>query len=104
LLATLDRDPRAKALVEGVLASLGHDGGIADPGPYSAPWLREKTAQFLIAPGLAHHADQLRVAWICPMDRARIALPRGLGFVYHLIRVPLWLGRVGSSLVERGRA
>jgi hypothetical protein len=104
MLARLGRDRRAGALVEGALATLGYGDGVADPATYSPPWLREKTAQFFIAPGLAHQVDQLRVIWNCPMDRARIALPRGLGFAYHLIRVPLWLGRIGAGLFERARA
>ena len=66
-------------------------------------WLRMKAARLFLEPGASHLIDQARVAWISPTDRAQIALPRNLVFMYHFIRIPLWLLRSSQRVVRAWR-
>ena len=39
--------------------------------------------------------------WVSGTDRARIALPRPLVFLYHILRLPLLVSRLGKRLFSR---
>jgi hypothetical protein len=94
LLRALEQDRVAQGLVRNALAGLAYRQGTFEMRPYTWPWVRMMTAQFFVGSGGAHGLHQLRTVWNSPGDRARVALPRGTEFGYHLLRVPLWLGRV----------
>lgn len=104
LLTTLQRDTIARALADNVVAGLSYRHGTAEHEGYSPPWFRMKAAQFFLAPGVSHLVDHARVAWISPFDRAQIALPRQLGFMYHVLRIPLWVGRTCRKVADTIRS
>lgn len=64
--------------------------------------LRNVGVPFLLGRGLAYYAAQVQVASVGLADVVRLPLPRGLHFLYPLLRLPLWLWRRGATLV-RGR-
>jgi hypothetical protein len=103
LLASLLQDPIARALAANVVAGLSYRDGVAEQESYSVPWLRMRVAQFFLAPGASHLMDHARVTWVSAMDRARISLPRRLDFMYHVLRIPLWLGRTSQVVWSRIR-
>jgi len=103
LLRSLQQDRIAPALANNVVAGLSYRQGVAEHGAYSMPWLRMKAARFFLEPGASHLIDQARVAWISPADRAQIALPGHLAFLYHFIRIPLWFLRSGQRVVRAWR-
>ena len=94
LVRALEQDRVARALVQNALAGLAYRKGTFELRPYTWPWVRMMMAQFFVGSGGAHGLHQLRTVWNSPGDRAQVALPRGFEFGYHLLRVPLWLGRV----------
>jgi hypothetical protein len=96
LLEALEKDTVARHLAANAVAGLVHGRGVVEHASYTAPWLRTTIAQFFIVPNMGHVFDQLKLTWHSPVDRTRIELPRGLEFGYHLLRVPLWLGRIGK--------
>jgi hypothetical protein len=101
LIESIEKDTVAVRLAEGAVAALGYRGGAGEHGPYTAPWLRATIAQFFIVRGASHMADQSRLIWNSAHDRTRIALPEGFEFGYHLLRIPLWLGRIGKRAFAR---
>jgi hypothetical protein len=103
LLAPLLQDPIARALADNVVAGLSYRDGVAEQESYSIPWMRMRVAQFFLAPGASHVLDHARVTWVSAMDRARISLPRPLDFMYHILRIPLWLGRTSKVVWSRIR-
>ena len=101
LLATLLQDRVAQALADNVIVGLSHRHGAPEQESYSLPWFRMRVAQFFLAPGVSHVADHARATWISPMDRAKIVLPRQFEFLYHILRVPLWVGRTSQVMWSR---
>ncbi len=97
----LERSTVTRALEDNAIAGLAYRGGGIEPPTYSSPWARTKVAQYFLDRGIAHVLEQTRIDWTVPSDRARMALPRSLSFVHHLIRVPVWLGRVGRVAIRR---
>lgn len=81
------------------LATLNYRGGSVEHKEYSGPWMRQVWGKFLLTPGYAFALEQLGNLWISPVDRARIRLPARWAFLYHVLRIPLWLGRAGRRLV-----
>jgi len=57
-------------------------------GPAGLPPLRLFIANFLLAPGYGYLLTHLWSVWQSPLDGARF------GPLAHLLRIPLWLGRV----------
>jgi hypothetical protein len=98
---TLENSAITRALTANVLAGWNSGGGVAEPRSYSLAWLRERAARALLRPGWRHVADEVMSYWNGPADRAAIALPRRLSFLYHVLRVPLWLGRHAGALGSR---
>lgn len=101
MLAELRADRSARRLERTSLACLAHGGGAEEFGYHSLPGLRVGLSHFALAPGAGYFGSELWHKWNSPTDRVRLPLPRLLGFVYHLIRIPMWIGRLGRHAVGR---
>lgn len=103
-LATTQLDAAGRYLVGAAHASLTHGGGVTEIAAYSKPWRMTWIGRHLI--GTTHKAflAELESNWAGDYDRVHIPLPQGLGFLYVVIRVPLWLWRKARRLVARERA
>ncbi len=101
LASELNSDRIIVALVANVLAGLEYGEGSVEHLGYTRPWWRTRIAAFLLSGDRAHVGRELRSVWTSSFDRARVALPRRLAFVYHLLRIPLWLLRLGGRFVRR---
>jgi hypothetical protein len=101
LAAALDDTPVTRALTWNALGGLKDGGGGREHRPYTFTWLRVQAAQFLLGEGLGHIRDQANALWNSPEDRARLPLPRRLGFLYHVLRVPMWATRNVSRIVRQ---
>lgn len=95
------RDRIAVALRSNAEAGLGQDGGTRDHDHHSSGWLRMVIARYLLGPGLAHKWREACFHWNFPVDRVRLDLPRPLEFLYHALRIPLWLARLMGRAVSR---
>ncbi|HYD25577.1 MAG TPA: nucleotidyltransferase family protein [Croceibacterium sp.] len=98
------RDGVARALADNAIAGLAYRGGTFEMKPYSWPWVRMMAAHFFVARGAAHRLEQLSMLWNSSVDRSQLTLPRGMRFGYHLLRIPLWVWRVGTRAFARKRA
>lgn len=65
--------------------------------------LRSSLLHFGLERGSDHALSHLRLRWLSAVDRAALRLPRGLGFVYHLVRIPLALSRAMQRRYEASR-
>lgn len=103
-LATTQLDAAGRYLVRAAHASLIHGGGVTEIAAYSKPWRMTWIGRHLI--GTTHKAflAELESNWAGDYDRVHIALPQGLGFLYVVLRVPLWLWRKARRLLARERA
>jgi hypothetical protein len=93
----------AKALAVTALEGMAQGGGTREVSHASFAGLRVIRSHFAIAPGLGFAWRHLVHLWMAAPERARIALPDWLGFVYHVLRVPMFLGRRCKGLVARLR-
>ena len=96
-------DRIAHALQASALRGLAYRGGAVEHERYTAAWLQAAVCQFFLVPGPAHALAHGRFLWDRPVDRLARPLPAGLDFLYPLLRVPLWLGRVGSRMLRLRR-
>ena len=103
-LATTQLDAAGRYRVRAAHASLTHGGGVTEIAAYSKPWRMTWIGRHLI--GTTHKAflAELESNWAGDYDRVHIPLPQGLGFLYVVIRVPLWLWRKARRLLARERA
>jgi len=91
-------DRIARALAATALRCMTWRGGEKEIGYLSSPSVRIMFSHFLLGSGRRYWWGEVTRRWNSPNDRALLALPRPLGFVYHLLRVPLWLGRFGRRV------
>ena len=103
-LATAQLDAAGRYLVRAAHASLTHGGGVTEIAAYSKPWRMTWIGRHLIGTTPRAFLAELESNWAGDYDRVHIPLPQGLGFLYVVIRVPLWLWRKARRLVARGRA
>jgi hypothetical protein len=94
----------SRALEANVLSGLRAQSGTVETKPYSAAWLRMLVASFFLVRGPSHAFSQALTLWNASPDRASVALQRHLAFLYHLLRLPLWLGRIGKRALQHKRA
>lgn len=94
LRASWRRSRISRALQANALAGLSYREGVEEPERYSEGWLRTLAAQFLAGSRIAHPLSRARVLWNYPIDRTWLSLPRPLGFLYGVFRIPLWLARL----------
>ena len=94
-------DAVSRLLQANALAALRYGNGMAEHGTYSTPWFRMMAGQFFLGRGVSHAVQQAGIMWNSPTDRARLALPRPFGFLYHVLRIPLWLTRLGGRFLVR---
>lgn len=99
LAARLSADRRIARLTR--IASAAIHAPSVDRGRL-ATVLRNVGVPFLLGRGLAFYSVQAQVASVGLADVVRLPLPRGLHFLYPLLRLPFWLWRRGATLV-RGR-
>lgn len=97
----LETSTISQRLRNNVLSSLSYRGGGIEPAPYTLQWLRVLLAAFFVSSDRNHVLAQARFLWNAPLDRARIALPPRLEFLYHIVRMPLWLHRVVMRRLRR---
>ena len=90
----------ARLLRSNVIRSLGYRGGGVEPLPYTLQWLRLLLAAFLVEPSRGHVLAQARFLWTGPLDRAKIPLPSGMSFLYHVFRLPSWFLRVAGRKIR----
>jgi hypothetical protein len=91
---SLECNAVTRSLAGATLAGLAYRGGVIEHDNYTMPWLRATVGRFILAPGYAHTFEQVRVTWNLPDDRMHLPLPQRLAFLYHLLRIPMWLGRL----------
>lgn len=91
---SLENSAVTRSLAGATLAGLAYRGGAVEHDNYTMPWLQATLGRFILAPGYAHVFEHVRVTWNLPEDRARLPLPPRLAFLYHLLRIPMWLGRL----------
>lgn len=96
LLAELRADRATRGLVATALAALTYGRGQREVTTYTTPGIRTLVSHFAVAPGWRPFAHELNAKWTCPEDRLALPLPRRLWFLYHLLRVPLWIRRRGG--------
>jgi hypothetical protein len=97
LLRELSADRVTTALAANSMYCIGYRQGEAEYSLTSLPGRRVMLTHFFLAPGFRYFWSEARAKWTSADDRGRIALPRPLGFLYHLLRVPLWLARQWRS-------
>ncbi len=97
----LRQDSVTETLARTAIHCITHGGGTEDFGFYSLAGLRLTLSQFMLVPGGRYAWSALGRLWISGEDRARIALPRSLDFLYHILRLPLLSARLGRRLFGR---
>lgn len=94
----------ARWLAANGLASISHGGGMREITPYSKPWMLNWLAKFQVMDSLGYTLNEARLNWVGVHDRVHMPLPRGLGFLYHLLRLPLWASRFVGQRLRRADA
>ncbi len=91
--ADLHANRKAARLAALALEALTGGGGISEVA--SRPFFTERIllSQFLFADGWRYRRAEWARQWVSLDDRMRLKLPRGLGFLYSALRVPLLLRR-----------
>jgi len=95
-------DAAGRYLVRAAHASLTHGGGVIEIATYSKPWRMTWIARHLIGTTPKAFFAELESNWAGDYDRVHMPVPRGLGFLYLMIRIPLWLWRKARRLRPRG--
>ena len=95
-------DAGGRYLVRTAHASLTWGGGRQEIAAYSRPWRMNWLGRHLIGRSRAAFLSELNRNWLGDHDRIHSVLPRGLGFLYYVIRLPLWLWRKAQRLRSRG--
>jgi hypothetical protein len=96
-----DGDWIAAALAANALSCLTYGGGTTEISAYSLPGVRILLSQFFIGGTAASVGSEMRRKWNSEQDRRSLPLPDRLSFLYHLLRVPLWLSRLSTRVVSR---
>lgn len=104
VLARLRADRMTGLLLASARASIGHGAGAREITPYSRPWALNWIAKFQVMDSLRYTLNEARLNWVGEYDRVHMPLPRGFGFLYHLLRLPLWAGRFVGQKLRRARA
>jgi len=93
LVAELEADRAVVRLARAsVLTMAGGDGEQELPGRRIAT-IRVLFAHFLLGRGPAFLKSELRLKWVSARDHMQTPLPRWAGFLYPLIRLPLFVWR-----------
>lgn len=92
----------SELLVRNVTKSLGDKGPLEGRKARRSLWRRSVFASFVAIPGFAHIREAASYHWRSASDQALIPLPRKLGFMYHILRLPLWIGRLSQRRLARG--
>ncbi|MDT8759755.1 nucleotidyltransferase family protein [Sphingomonas psychrotolerans] len=101
LQAKLRRNRTVKRLVEADLACIAHPLSGQDLPVLSRASIALITSRFGRGTGWRMALAELGALWTQPTKRARY--PAALDFLYHLLRVPIWLLRVPLRLAENRR-
>jgi len=96
LLAELRADRATRRLVATAHAALTHGRGEREVSTYTLPGIRTLFSHLTVAPGWRPFLWELGAKWTCSADRLALPLPRPLWFLYHVLRVPLWIWRRGG--------
>ena len=95
-------DAAGRYLVRAAHASMTYGGGVIEIATYSKPWRMTWIGRHLIGTTPGAFLAELESNWAGEYDRVHMPLPRGLGFLYLVIRIPLWLWRKVRRLRPRG--
>ncbi|WP_423605561.1 nucleotidyltransferase domain-containing protein [Sphingomonas sp. MS122] len=98
LLAELRDDRRTERLAATAVAALTYGEGEGAFPDHSRLGFRVRFARLGIAPGWRYLAAELASLWRSPVDRLALPLPRRLAFLYHVLRIPLWMYRRLAAL------
>jgi len=101
LLAELRGDRILQKLVETALHCMVYREGTVKFPTYSVPAARVQISHLAMVPGARYFWHELALKWSSPIDRAQLSLPRSLDFLYHVLRVPLWLRRVSGRALGK---
>ncbi len=104
ILAQLRADRMTGLLLASARASIGYGSGTREITPYSRPWALNWIAKFQVMDSLRYTLNEARLNWVGEYDRVHMPLPRGLGFLYHLLRLPLWASRFIGQKLRRADA
>lgn len=88
-----NRDLVSRLLERNVIETLGFSGPLEGVKANRSLWRRSIFASFFVVPGFAHLRETAWHYWQSAGDHAAIDLPNRLRFGYHLLRLPLLIGR-----------
>lgn len=101
LASEIRTDKRIKNLVSIALAAMSEPKPRTDPARGVVRTAHNYYDEFLLGKGWNYFLAECRVVAVGPADVIRWPLPRGLHFLYPLLRLPLLLWRRGTSALRR---
>jgi hypothetical protein len=90
----LREDRAVQDLAQIALRCMTFGDGTVELGRYSLTGLRLALSHFRVGLGQGYARSQLDRMFTSGWDRAHLALPRPLGFLYYLLRVPSFVARL----------
>lgn len=90
----IGKDRASNALAAWALRAMTWRKGEVELDNAAGPQLRLMLSHFLLMPGRRYWSSELRRKWGTPAHRHLGDSP-GSAFLYHFLRVPIWLGRFG---------
>lgn len=103
LLDEFRADRATRRLVATAHAALTYGGGEREVSTYTLPGFLTLVSHLTVAPGWRPFLWELGAKWTCSADRLALPLPRPLWFLYHVLRVPLWIWRRGGIALRAMR-
>lgn len=103
LLRELRTDRVTRRLVATAHAALTFGHGEREVSTYTLPGILTLFSHLTVAPGWRPFLWELGAKWTCSADRLSVPLPRPLWFLYHVLRVPLWIWRRGGIALRSMR-
>jgi hypothetical protein len=101
VLSDIRRDPVTGWLERIALASLIGGGGAAELDCRPTTARAVLFSRFLLSRDWRYRYDIARERWISIADREQVRMPRKLAFLYHFLRIPLFIRRSLRTRVRR---
>eukprot|EP01136_Pigoraptor_vietnamica_P025436 Opistho-1_new@6978 len=96
LLAELRSDRATRRLVATAHAVLTYGAGEREVSNHSLTGIRLLLSHLTVVPGWRSFLWELGAKWSSSADRLALPLPRPLGFLYYVLRIPFWIWRRGG--------
>jgi len=93
LIDELRKDAGVRQLKQLAKTALTQGGAEADPWELPHGLRPIAKSEWLLDPSLRYVWGEFRARWISWEDVVNIPLPRGLQFLYLILRLPIWVGR-----------